>query len=633
MASQYKTPGVYIVEKDAFPNSVVEVATAVPAFIGHTETAMNGSGSLHDTPTRLTSLAEFQAVFGSAPTPLFEIKPTAALPNPSPLSDAGADSAPALPPVPISSTQDLIQSNPAYCLYGAMRLFFENGGGPCYVTSIGGYGDPFDADRMIAAITGLEKEAEPTLLVIPETTRLSRADAKRVLQAMLAHCGDRMRDRFAILDISSGHLPQSSALGDPVATFRNDIGNNWLGFGAGYYPWLNTTIWQDRDFTFENISPASHAELRKLLIAEHEDNAAFIAEINKIGAPELVGDFTITVPLGGQVIVSAADISATDEISTAADLRFEILDTGQMPGALVATGTDTALTSFTQQELEAGAVSFVHDKDAATTGQFAVIVTDKDGLATLLRTVLVLAGEGAAPTSEMQGKLRGEISASVMSQQMLDKTLRGMSRAYVKITGAMAAALNIMPPAAAMAGLYTMVDNSRGVWKAPANVSVNAVTSPTVTINHEQQEDLNVTTTGKSINAIRSFVGEGTLVWGARTLDGNSLDWRYVPVRRTMIMIEQSIRLAVKAYVFEPNDASTWLTIRAMIENFLTGVWKQGGLAGAVPAEAFGVQVGLGETMTPEDIIEGTLRVTVLVAVTRPAEFIEITFQQQMQRS
>lgn len=77
-----------------------------------------------------------------------------------------------------------------------------------------------------------------------------------------------------------------------------------------------------------------------------------------------------------------------------------------------------------------------------------------------------------------------------------------------------------------------MVDNSRGVWKAPANVSLNAVISPTVNITHDDQEDLNVTTQGKSINAIRPFIGEGTLVWGARTLDGNSLDWRYVNVRR-----------------------------------------------------------------------------------------------------
>jgi phage tail sheath protein FI len=177
------------------------------------------------------------------------------------------------------------------------------------------------------------------------------------------------------------------------------------------------------------------------------------------------------------------------------------------------------------------------------------------------------------------------------------------------------------------------VDNTRGVWKAPANVSLNSVVSPAVNITHDEQEDLNVTTAGKSINAIRPFLGEGTLVWGARTLDGNSLDWRYINVRRTMIMLEESIKLATKAYVFEPNVANTWVTIKGMIRNFLTSVWKRGGLAGASPDDAFGVFVGLGETMTAEDILEGVLRVTVLVALSRPAEFIEITFQQQLQKS
>ena len=87
------------------------------------------------------------------------------------------------------------------------------------------------------------------------------------------------------------------------------------------------------------------------------------------------------------------------------------------------------------------------------------------------------------------------------------------------------------------------------------------------------------------------------------------------------------------AYVFENNNANTWVTVKSTIRNFLTGIWKRGGLAGASPDDAFSVFVGLGETMTPEDILEGILRVTVLVAITRPAEFIEITFQQQMQQS
>lgn len=193
--------------------------------------------------------------------------------------------------------------------------------------------------------------------------------------------------------------------------------------------------------------------------------------------------------------------------------------------------------------------------------------------------------------------------------------------------------LNLLPPSAALAGIYTMVDNTRGVWKAPANVSINSAVLPSVNITHEEQEDLNVPMNGKALNAIRFFVGDGIKIWGARTLDGNSLDWRYINVRRTMIFLEESVKNAARAYVFEPNDATTWINMKSMIENFLRGIWKRGGLAGASPEDAYSVHVGLGDTMTPEDILEGVLRITVLVAISRPAEFIEITFQQQMQKS
>ena len=138
---------------------------------------------------------------------------------------------------------------------------------------------------------------------------------------------------------------------------------------------------------------------------------------------------------------------------------------------------------------------------------------------------------------------------------------------------------------------------------------------------------------GKSINVIRPFPGIGTLVWGARTLDGNSQDWRYINVRRTLIMIEQSLKLATRAFVFEPNDSGTWVTLQSMMNNFLFNLWKQGALAGSAPEQAYSVQVGLGVTMTPNDILDGILRVSVKVAIVRPAEFIVITFQQQQQQS
>lgn len=191
----------------------------------------------------------------------------------------------------------------------------------------------------------------------------------------------------------------------------------------------------------------------------------------------------------------------------------------------------------------------------------------------------------------------------------------------------------IMPPSSAMAGVYANVDSTRGVWKSPANVSLTFVRKPTVVIDKDSQEDLNVDTTGKSVNAIRSFTGKGILVWGARTLDGNSNEWRYVSVRRFFNMVEESTKKATEPFVFEPNDANTWVKVRGMIENFLILQWRAGALAGAKPEQAFYVRVGLGQTMTAQDILEGRMIVEIGMAVVRPAEFIVLRFSHKMQES
>ncbi|MEM1281730.1 MAG: phage tail sheath C-terminal domain-containing protein, partial [Cyanobacteria bacterium P01_H01_bin.152] len=193
--------------------------------------------------------------------------------------------------------------------------------------------------------------------------------------------------------------------------------------------------------------------------------------------------------------------------------------------------------------------------------------------------------------------------------------------------------MSTLPCSGAVAGIYAKTDRLRGVWKAPANVSVADIVGPTVKLNDADQADLNVHTTGKSINAIRTFAGKGTLVWGGRTLAGNDNEWRYVSVRRFFNMAEESIKKATESFVFEPNDANTWVRVRAMIENFLTLQWRAGALVGAKTEQAFFVKVGLGETMTAQDILEGRMIVEIGMAVVRPAEFIILKFAHKMQVS
>ncbi|AWK89884.1 hypothetical protein DEW08_28090 (plasmid) [Azospirillum thermophilum] len=191
--------------------------------------------------------------------------------------------------------------------------------------------------------------------------------------------------------------------------------------------------------------------------------------------------------------------------------------------------------------------------------------------------------------------------------------------------------LNVAPPSGIMAGIWTQNDATRGVWNAPANLVLNEVIAPKVLLTDAEQGDYNVPLNGHAIDILRAMVNRGTVVWGARTLDGNSLDYRYIQVRRTLIYIEQSIKETLAGFVFAPNDAGTWATVTATISNFLTQFWQAGGLMGDKASDAFTVQCGVPNTMTGLDVLNGYMIVNVSVQLIHPAEFIELTFTQTMQ--
>ena len=499
MAKVLATPGVYIEEKSAFSSSVVPVSTAVPAFIGYTQRATRGNKPLTNLPTRVTSLAEFEEMFGGAPKTKFTIQPE--------------DN--------VGYTLSADQAT-RYLLHSCLRHFYSNGGGDCYVVSIGNYGNGIKAIDFNDPANGkglvtLLKFMEPTLLVIPEAVLLEESDCSALQQAMLLHCGYTMKNRFAILDVFNGDKERTFDDEDVINKFREGVGANFLQWGAAYYPFLKTTVVQSTDVDFTNIS--NKDVLIEILTKEVVDGVA--ADLIRESRAELV----------------KAEIAKIATASTA----VEIL--------------------------------------------------------------------------------------------LLSDTLKVISPTFKSILSDMREILNVLPPSAAMAGVYAMVDNSINIAKSPANVSIGNVISPVVSITNESQEELNLPLSGKAINAIRAFTGKGTIVWGARTLDGNSQDWRYISVRRTMTFLEQSIKIASERYVFEPNTATTWISIKATIENFLNNQWQGGLLAGSTPTDAFSVEIGLGSTMTANDILDGMLKLTVKVAIVRPAEFIVITFQQQQQKS
>lgn len=233
------------------------------------------------------------------------------------------------------------------------------------------------------------------------------------------------------------------------------------------------------------------------------------------------------------------------------------------------------------------------------------------------RQALVQADIDAIPTASDVTKLNQNLLASL-------PLLKAIELQVIKMN-------DVLPPSGALAGVYTRTDATKGVWNAPANVTLSSVEKPTVKLDNQQQEGLNVPVNGKAVDALRAFPGRGTVVWGARTLDGNSPDYRYVQVRRTLIYIEQSIKAALDPFVFAPNTGQTWATVVSMVSGFLNGLWSRGGLMGATPADAFSVECGIGSTMTGTDVLNGYMIVQVTLSLVRPAEFIELTFTQKME--
>ena len=498
---EYKTPGVYIKEKNAFGNSVVEAETAIPVFIGLTEKAQDGTASLLNKPVRISSMTEYNKYFGGAKAHKFNLS----------VVEKAKDKV-----LSVDCGNKKLQAEMEGCLctlYYHMVLFFANGGGTCYVVSIGDYTSGGIKDDVIksSVLPELKKVQDITMLVVPEAVNVN--ECMNIYTDLLQLCDSKRY--FALLDIPQEFTDEDTT--DSIEHFRNKIGTANLQFAAAYYPWLETSVLSDNDINGETLE--------------------------WISTPGL------------------------DELGNNQNLKNYFNDC------------------------------------------FQKITDKKDGGKEL----------NGAEVKQIKNDLHNALFQNWPLYQLLVKKVKDY--------------LNHLPSSAAMAGVYTMVDNTRGVWKAPANVSISYVNKPEKPITDADQENLNMPMNGKAINAIRTFPGEGIKVWGARTLDGNSQDWRYINVRRTMSFLEVSVKNAARAYVFEPNDASTWINMRCMIENFLRSVWKRGGLAGSSPEDAYEVHIGLGDTMTPEDILEGIMRITVLVAISRPAEFIEITFQQQMQKS
>lgn len=189
-----------------------------------------------------------------------------------------------------------------------------------------------------------------------------------------------------------------------------------------------------------------------------------------------------------------------------------------------------------------------------------------------------------------------------------------------------------LPPAGTVAGIFARTDLNRGVWKAPAGLETTILGTTGVVPGGEMSDPRQGTLNQIAINCLRNFPGVGTVVFGARTLVGATANtsqqqWRYVPVRRMALFLEQTLYNNLGWVVFEPNDEPLWSAIRTSIEAFMLGLFRQGAFQGTTPSEAFQVKCD-DQTTVQADIDNGIVNIVVAFAPLKPAEFVIIKIAQ-----
>ncbi|MBT2561615.1 phage tail sheath family protein [Pedobacter sp. ISL-68] len=423
---------------------------------------------------------------------------------------------------------------------------------------------------------------------------------------MLAQCA-KLQDRFTIMDTPQAGLTTAYLAADK---FRNDfVSADNLKYGATYYPQIQTGATYNR-VADENIKIAADNR--------GGSNLGIYKKVvnTKKAITKIIDTAAVVAPVKATATITINGITLTGHSIAIAGFSFTFGGTGGIVIGADETATAAALT-------------------AAIAGNADLMTLV--GVAANLAVVTITAktAGNAGNTIPIAYDPKGNIPKIALSSSFLKGGFDSNDFAlFNQIKAALDAYTVPLYPSGIIAGIMARVDNDRGVWKAPANVSLLTVDKPLITISDEEQDYLNVdATSGKSINVIRKFAGRGTLVWGARTLAGNDNEWRYVPVRRLFIMVEESIKKATEFVVFEPNDAKTWMRVKTMCQNFLNQLWRQGALAGAKPEDAFFVNVGLGITMTALDILEGRLIIEIGMAAVRPAEFIVLKFSHLLAKS
>ena len=502
MATTYKTPGVYVEEIPKLPPSVAQVETALPAFIGYTAKADDlAPDDLLNKPKRIGSMVEYELYYGSGPSP--------------DVAEVNIDSSNNFTSATVTNS---------FFMYDSLRMFFANGGGDCYIVSIGKSEKTttISAGDFTGGIDELEKEDAPTIILFPDAVALSDGDLATVQQAALAQCND-LQDRVGLFDVK-----EDDSLG---TNFRNNIGINNLKYGAVYTPWLNVTLPKAIKYTdVESVIKRAGISVSLSGLTTDTDIQDIITQVEQAYADYDNVD-TKTKALNGPNGVLSDGFNAlvatfngtsgnTDgNLQNIFDYVYDIgaqIDefvNGSAPDKLtlpdfLADVTAGITSNFDTAFAEVVALNLEADADITT-----YAATDFDPMVTAASWPLSVAAVASADISETTDANRriaavnllqplfDEINTSYINlivnaaasyAETLDDSLALSFPVYKSILTGVSKSMTVMPPSGAVAGVYAQVDRTRGVWKAPANVSLNNVLSPATVFTATQLENLNV---------------------------------------------------------------------------------------------------------------------------------------------
>ncbi|RKT89234.1 hypothetical protein SAMN05421805_1358 [Saccharopolyspora antimicrobica] len=600
-------PGVYVEEIPSSARTITTVTTSVTAFVGHTK-----RGPLN-TPVRITSFADFEHHFGGL----------------TPNSAVGY----------------------------AVHQFFGNGGRIAVIVRVAKRGsgeaacvqlpDEHDDDCPVLAVrakepgvwgNGLHVTVDYNTSAPDETFNLQVSDAKnRAREVFTGLSMDRGHGRFVESVVNSGSsLIHAEALdeGRPAAS------GTVSGVFDGEFPDLAVELTVcigdvERDFTLHD--PDQDGEAPTTLV-----ELALLLERKLRALPDAPGKRAFAgaevVPFGNRLQIIAGSTDPADEVRFSGECAGDLgLDEtvnppvfalcggadGDPPGPSDLIGSEAAKTGIQ-------ALRDVHDVNLLALPEVSDYESTEDAVAVIAAADRLCRERRIFQLVDAPSAWGGvdSVRAGISAFEPVRSDHAGLFFPHLQAADPLTGRLRAYPPCGAVAGIIARTDGERGVWKAPAGTEakVRGVQSLSVQLSDRENGLLNPL----GVNCLRTFPVVGPLVWGSRTLAGaDSVDseWKYLPVRRLALHVEESLRRGLQWVVFEPNDDQLWQQIRLSASGYLHALFRQGAFRGRTPREAYFVKCD-SDTTTEADVERGVVNVVVGIAPVKPAEFVIVTIQQ-----